>query len=197
MLSPTKTLPEFYHQIARVDLKENIKLGLALNLAGIPLFFAAGWFFLRIIAWIRPDAIQLWGALGGFWNLIIVLIGIIFIVFLHEMVHGFFFWVFTRERPHFAFKLVYAYAAAPGWYIPRNQYLVIGLAPFFVLSILAVVLFAVLPPYGVALALILASFNVAGAVGDLAITGWLLFKEPDVFINDSGDAATIFSPQPS
>lgn len=192
-MNPTKTLPENYHQYARIDLKENLKLGVALNLAGIPLFFAAGWVFLQIIAWLRPDAVLLWGILGGIWNLVIVLVGIFVIVILHEMVHGLFFWIYTRERPVFAFKLAYAYAAAPDWYLPRNQYLVIGLAPFFLLSLIAILLFAILPPYGVSLVLVLASFNVAGAVGDLAVCGWLLLKDPSLMINDAGDAAVIYS----
>lgn len=194
-MEPIKYLPDNYHQVARIDLKENIKLGVALNLAGIPLFFAAGWFFLQIISWIRPDAAELWGVLGGFRNLVIVLVGIFIIVFIHEMVHGIFFWFFTRERPRFAFKLAYAYAAAPDWFIPRNQYLVVGLSPLIVLSLVAILLFFFLPPYGVGLVLVLASFNVAGAVGDLAITGWLLMKKSDLLINDSGDAATIFGPE--
>ena len=194
-MKPIRNLPDNYHQVARIDLKENIKLGVALNLAGIPLFFAAGWFFLQIISWIRPDAAELWGVLGGFRNLVIVLVGIFIIVFIHEMVHGLFFWFFTRERPRFAFKLAYAYAAAPDWFIPRNQYLVVGLSPLIVLSLVAILLFIFLPPYGVGLVLVLASFNVAGAVGDLAISGWLLMKKSDLLINDSGDAATIFGPE--
>lgn len=191
-MKTTKILPENYHSTVRIDLKENTWLAIILNLAGIPLFFISGWFFLKIIAYLRVDATALWGILGGFQNLIIVLTGIFFVIVVHEIIHGIFFWVFTHSRPKFAFKLIYAYAAAPEWYIPRNQYLVIGLAPLFLISIFAILLFLFLPPYGVALTLILASFNVAGAVGDIAVTGWLMSKSRNVLINDRGDAAIVF-----
>lgn len=195
-MKTTRTLPDNYQSSVRIDLKENPRLAIILNLAGIPLFFAAGWFFLKIISYLRIDASQLWGILGGLGNLLIVLIGIAFVIFLHEVIHGIFFWIFTQSRPKFAFKLIYAYAAAPEWYIQRNQYLVIGLAPLMLISILAILLFLILPPYGVALTLILASINVAGAVGDIAVTGWLMTKSRTVLINDSGDAVIVFQKKP-
>ena len=193
-MKPAKTLPANYQEIARIDLKHDLKLALILNILGILLFFAAGWVFLKVISFVRPDGGQLWGILGGLSNLVILLIGIVFVILLHEVIHGIFFWIFTGSRPVFAFKFTYAYAAAPGWYLPRNQYLVVGLAPFLVISILAIFFFVVLPPYGVALVLVFASFNVAGAVGDLAITGWLFTKSAAVLINDRGDAAVVFAP---
>lgn len=190
----TRTLPEAYREINRIDLKQNVRLAVLLNLAAIPLFFAAGWFFLQIIAQIRPDANQLWGALSGTGNLILLLLSVFVMIVLHEMVHGLFFWVFTRDRPVFAFRFLYAYAAAPDWYIPRNQYVIIGLAPLFVISLIGIFLFFGLPIYGVAYTLLLVSFNAAGAVGDLAICLWLLTRSPNLMICDQGDAARVFGP---
>jgi len=47
-----------------------------------------------------------------------------------------FFWVFTRSRPVFGLRGWYAFAAAPGWFLTRGQYLVTILAPFLILSVL-------------------------------------------------------------
>ncbi len=190
----TRNLPEVYQEINRVDLKQNIRLAVILNLAAIPVFFAAGWFFLQIIAIVRPDGNLLWGALAGTGNLVLLLLGVFAMIIIHELVHGLIFWLITRDRPVFAFRFLYAYAAAPSWFIPRNQYIVIGLAPLVLISLAGMLLFLWLPIYGVAVTLVLISFNAAGAVGDLAISGWLLTKNADLYICDQGDAALVFGP---
>ncbi len=56
------------------------------------------------------------------------LLGVLIVTLvLHELVHGLCFWSFTRDRPRFGWKLIYAYAAAPGWYLPRGRYLTVAL----------------------------------------------------------------------
>jgi hypothetical protein len=191
---PTKNLPETYQLINRIDLRENFRLALSLNIAAIPLFFGFSWLFLKITNALRPDSIELWGVLGDLRNGVVILLAVIIIIILHELTHGFFFWYFTRTRPKFAFKFVYAYASSPNWYIPRNQYLLIGLSPLILLSIFGFVLIQVLPIYWVAVVYIMITFNAAGAVGDIMICGWLLTKPRQFYIRDEGDAVQIFAP---
>jgi hypothetical protein len=52
------------------------------------------------------------------------------------------------RKPKFAFKVWYAYATAPGWYLPRNQYAVVAIAPLVVLSLLGIILFLAFVPAG-------------------------------------------------
>ena len=194
MMKPVQTLPATYIKINRIDLKQNIKLAILLNLAAIPIFLGFGLLLLRYIAAVRPDARLLWGALGGLPDLLLLLVGLFVIVVIHEMVLGIFFWYFTHSRPNFAFKVLYAYASAPDWYIPRNQYVIIGLAPITLITLVGMLLILVLPIYAVAVTFILVSFNAAGAVGDLAVTGWLLTRNSNLLICDEGDAATVYGP---
>jgi hypothetical protein len=113
---------------------------------------------------------------------------------LHELVHGAFFWLFTHQRPHFGFKGAYAYAAAPDWYIPRRQYMLVGISPLVVLSLLGVLLLPVLPAGALLPWLVALAGNAAGAVGDALIVGWLLFQPDSVLVQDHGDAVTVYKP---
>ncbi len=193
--SPLKELPLHYQKIALFDLRNNPRLAIGLNLLGIPLFFIAGWVFLRFIAFFRADAGGLWGILSEASSLLILIPGVFLVILIHELIHGLFFWLFTKSKPVFAFKLAYAYAAAPTWYIPRNIYLIVGLAPVVCITLFALIGFLFMPMYAVAIMLILASLNFAGAVGDLAICVWLLDHEDALLIRDMGDAAEIYGPK--
>jgi hypothetical protein len=125
-----------------------------------------------------------------------VLIGAILLTMLiHELIHGLFFWIFTRKRPLYGFKGIYAYAAAPDFYIPRDQFLLIGLAPFVLISLLGI---ALLPFTSLAVALTLVlimTMNAAGAVGDFYAVGFLLTQPSTALIRDFGDGMVYYCPQ--
>jgi hypothetical protein len=116
------------------------------------------------------------------------------VLLLHELVHGAFFWLITRSRPVFGLQAAYAYAAAPNWYIPRNPYLVVGLAPLILLTLTGVALLPWLPaalllPWIFALAV-----NASGSIGDVYIIGWLLTRPAGALVNDHGDCIHIYLP---
>jgi hypothetical protein len=70
-----------------------------------------------------------------------VLIGTVALSFtIHELIHGVFFWVFTRNRPVFALCLFYAYSAAPNWYIPARQFMIIALGPLVIIGAIGMLL---------------------------------------------------------
>ncbi len=92
----------------------------------------------------------------------------------------------------FGFKGAYAYAAAPGWFIPRNPYLWIGLSPLVVLSLTGFVLITVLPVNWLLPIMIGLIFNAVGSVGDLYVVFWLFLKPATVYIQDQGDAINIY-----
>lgn len=103
------------------------------------------------------------------------------------------FWRFKGSRPRFGFKGVYAYAAAPGWYPPRDQHLAVALAPLLVITLLGVVLLAVAPVALVLPLVLLVTLNIVGAVGDLVVALWLLRHERTALVEDTGDAVTVYT----
>ncbi|MBN1261294.1 MAG: DUF3267 domain-containing protein [Anaerolineae bacterium] len=193
----TKTLPENYHARRTVDFSHNLRLAIGANLAGILLIFVFGTAAMRIVGWIRPDIENLTAAFGDTGDLRILFIALVVIALLlvvHELVHGLFFWLFTRARPVFGFKGVYAYAGAPQWFLPRNDYFVVALAPLVILTLVCVAWLPVVPPAGVSLLVLAGVANAAGAVGDILIAVWLLTYPKETLVRDTGAGITFYGP---
>lgn len=191
-MEPVKKLDAEYVVTGELDVN-NRKVAIALNLVGLALLFLFGWIFSLVAVAVRPkiDSPSPLGLFSGLEPLTLVL-GLVGVLILHELVHGFFFWVFTGDRPKFGIHILYAYAAAPGWYLPRNHFLVIGLAPFISLSLLGLLLLPVVPDSVVPVLMLGLTFNAAGSVGDLAVAGWLLSQPRSLMVHDTGPQMTFY-----
>lgn len=197
-LNPTTQLPSQYHLHRTIDLSKDIRLLIALNVFGLVLLFPFGWLFVAIAAFFRPmNRVQDVNPFSFSFiaHLIVIIIVIVFFVILHEVVHGIFFWATTRSKPNFGFKGAYAFAAAPGWFIPRNLYLWIGISPLLVISMLGVLLIAVLPANLLFPTIIGLIFNAVGSVGDLYVVAWLFLRPSTDLIEDQGDKISVYSKQ--
>lgn len=199
----TRSLPAHFQPAGTFDLRNNLRAMLQLNVFGLVLFFTSAWLFGALAFALRPAeaAIGLavgFSDLGGFLQaLIAVILVTAAMIVLHEAVHGVFFWWYTRAMPLFAFKGLYAYAAAPDWYLPKRQYLVVALAPLVLLSLAGVGLMAVIPSGGMLLLLLFLISNASGAVGDVWVAGWLLRQPAACYANDRGDAVTLYREEKS
>jgi hypothetical protein len=113
---------------------------------------------------------------------------------LHEIIHGVCFWLITRSFPKFGLGSAYAFAAAPGWYIPRNLYLMVGLAPLVVITVAGLALLPALPTNVLLVWWFVLTVNASGAVGDMFVVGWLLLHTSGTLINDHGDRINVYAP---
>jgi hypothetical protein len=195
-MKAVKTLPPSYAFHSEVDLSKNIKLALLLNIAGIASFLLYGWLFLFLSVLIRKiiplavaESVRPPSTLG---TILETVAAFLLVLTLHEAVHGLFFFLITRERPIFGFRGAFAYAAAPGWYILRNPYLVVGLSPWILITMGGLVA-AIFVPNNILLPLLFGmTINASGAIGDLYIVAWLLGQPKQALINDRGDAITVY-----
>jgi hypothetical protein len=197
-MQATKTLPADYQHQKMLDLSSS-RVMLWLNIAAIPLLFVFGWFFIQtmtLVNPVNPFPKGTWGIITAFTGLQIIAlpISILLMLVFHEMVHGIFFWIFTRERPKFAFKGIYAYAAAPDWFLPKGQYLVVGLAPLIVISLLSIFLSAFVSHSIIPYLFFIAIFNASGALGDMVVVSWVISQSDQPLIQDQGDKFLSFSP---
>lgn len=197
-MNATSTLPENYRQTAGFNMKERGLL-IKLNLAGLALLVLFGWLFSAAALWIRPEKASVilqikMDGLGSILMILALVVLMFLVMVVHEVIHGLGFLLLAGVRPSFAFKGFYAYAAAPGWFIPRNPYLVIGLAPLMVISLTGILLMAVVPAAWVGLLVLLCVFNASGAVGDLWVAWLLLRQPPDALAQDMGDEIRIYTP---
>lgn len=133
-----------------------------------------------------------------FWGFIVWLflniLGYFVILPIHEVIHGIVF-AFWGGRPHFGAKWPFAlYCGAREQLFRRDQYLVIGLAPFFVIT-LAGIIFIVLSPMLASYSLLAIIGNVSGAAGDLWVAERLRRVSKDTLIEDTETGYRAFEVQ--
>ncbi len=194
----TQTLPAGYVERDRFTLKSRSTL-LMLNLAGLGLVLVSAWFFIAVASFLRPEAegqvfVFRFEGLQSLLTFLLLMLTLVLTLILHEAVHGLGFWLLAGVRPHFAFRGTYAYAAAPGWYIPAEIYFWIGIAPLLILSLLAVGLIAVLPLSTLTYVILAAVMNFSGAVGDIWVAVQLLRAPRGSLALDHGDDITLYAP---
>jgi len=191
---PANSLPAAYIQSAVIDPAKP-KTAVIMNLLGVGLLFVSGWVLSQIVTLLRPefDSYDLFDDFGGT-TLFFFLMALVGTLLVHELVHGFFFWIFTRERPKLGVHLLFAYAAAPEWYFPRTQYLVIGLSPLLLITLTGLLLATLIPITALPVLVLVLIFNFAGSTGDLYIISRLFRLPKNVMINDAGPLITLFEP---
>lgn len=193
-------LPQNYRVERTITLSNNTALMLGLSLAGIVLCAVSGFSFLLAAFRLSPFFLQGSNiiAISTWWQLLAILSvvvgGTLLTLIIHEAVHGLFFWLFTKNRPNYGFKGIYAYASAPDYYIPRNQFIIIGLAPLMCISLIGLALLPFVPLAVVWTLVFILTINATGAVGDLYIVGVLLTSPPSTLIRDFGDGMTFYRP---
>lgn len=202
-MRPSRNPPAGYVRAASVTLQGNRRLLMWLNVASLPALVIAGYGFAGLASLVRPRLIDdlgfsLSSSSPAPPSFVFVLFGLLLmpfvIVVLHEAVHGLAFWFYTKARPEFGFKGWYAYAAAPGWYLGRHQYLVVGLAPLVGISMVALALVAVLPAPLAAVVLLGSVLNAASATGDLYLCARIMTWPASTVIEDRGNGVTWWVP---
>lgn len=210
-MKPIVELPANYIKIDTLDLSRDIGVLIKLQIAVLLSFIPVGWVFLLATFALRPAAREVlpqWGLFdlnfdnGFFVQLIIspplvfsLLLATILVIFIHEAIHGLFFYLYTNRRPRFGFKILYAYAASPeGVYINRSQYFIVGLSPLLVMTFVGVLLLPVLPLIAIPSLVFTLILNASGSVGDVAMMAWLLRQPKEALIKDTGIMVSAFGP---
>jgi len=194
----TQKLPQDYQQIGQLDLNENRGLAMILNLTGLGLLFGVSWLFLESLAVLRPaylssENILIITGMREFWRGVLLLaVSVVLVIVLREGLHGLVLWIVTRRMPKLGFRSLYAYAAAPEWYVSRRAHLFSTLTPLVVITLLGVAAVTIVPLNFVPGVMLLVSLNFAVAVGDIVTAYWLLRKPKDILVLDYGDGVKVY-----
>jgi hypothetical protein len=194
-MKPTRTLPEHYALVWELDIKNGTRLNIILQIAGLGWMLLAGVLLTGCVTWIRPNLWQAFAVAGGLPALAVLgllLLNMIITISLHELVHGLFFWLFSKHPVQFGLGPGYAYAGMPGWFFPRDLYLVIGLAPLILLSGLGLIACAFIPLSWLAALLTGMIINAGGAIGDMYVCMRICREDPQVLIKDTGDGFQVY-----
>lgn len=174
------------------------------------LLLTVGWLLVQFINFLRPTALEGLGLRDiptitpygatritiPFQLIVDAIIACILVMITHELVHGVFFWQYTGKRPTFGIKGLYVYVVAPAEvYFPRNQYLVVGIAPLVLLTLVGLLLLMMVPLVVVPIFMLFIAFNAAGAAGDLLMVAWLLSYSPDTLMQDADTGVIVYGPE--
>ena len=193
-----RRLPEGYVEIDRWTAKQaSAKDTLLAVLIGLVAFVAALSATVFIVGTARGSSEV---TIGGGTFLIGLLVGLILGVILHEAFHGVFFLAFGG-RPHFGFKPwtrfgPVFYAASPGSYLDRPQYLAAGLAPAVLLTAALAALLAFVAAEDLLTSVVMWAFvlNVAGSAGDMLMMRKVMSYPHASRFEDTGDGFVVYGP---
>ncbi|NJL57145.1 DUF3267 domain-containing protein, partial [bacterium] len=123
-----------------------------------------------------------------------LLVGLVAIIPLHELIHGFFFWLFTGKSPRYGFNLLYAYAALPPQtYLCRNPYLIVTVAPLILITLITLIGIMLSPAFLVPTFVLVFVLNTVGSVGDVGVFFWLMGRPSSVYVEDVGDRMVVYA----
>ena len=186
--------PDDYREVLYWRISERTGRILIMNLLAIPLALLFGIVFFNFVRLFgkSPETISF-----NSLQTVILLAGIALVFVFHELSHGIAMQIFGAHPRYGVFwKGLMFYATAPGYAFPRNQYLVIILAPMVSLSILACLGIRIqASTSNVWLWAVWAMVNGCGAIGDLWITA-IMLRYPDyAYIIDERDGIRVFLPE--
>lgn len=179
--------------IKEINMLENKKAIIGVNIAAIPLFVFGIWLFTRLAA---GEAIYFSFAFMPLqtllFNLVIFFLTYFLIISIHELIHGLFFKVFSDTgKVKFGFKNGMAYATNPGTKYTWWQFLIIVLAPCVFISLVLYGAYQMTWINGTFF-VAMASLHFSGCVGDL----WyalLIMKYGDKYYEDTEVGFSIWS----
>lgn len=127
-------------------------------------------------------------------SILIVGLGFIVYIVLHELTHGLFYKYFTKQKLKFGLTLTVAYCGVPNVYVRKKETIIACLAPLVIYTILFAIIIIFLPPNIINLCVtLLFSLHVGGCVGDAYLSLILLTKyKKDTYIKDTGPTQYIY-----
>ena len=181
-------LPEGYREVRRVDLMRNRKEAVLVNL--LALIITGVMIVLGFV--ICPSFAEFEIGIHTIVGIILMTIGIVVYMILHEVIHGVFMKAFSGIRPRYGFTGLYAYAGSDALFC-RRQYIVIAFAPVVILGLALAVLTVAFYETAFWYLYIIQIVNISGAAGDLYVGTLIARATNDVMVRDAGTDMSLYS----
>lgn len=185
-------LPDGYELKYSLDLNEDKKLFIKINLYAILLLIPLIFVFILIVRYsskeIFDDSMLIQPGLG-----FMFIIGAILYIIIHELIHALFFKLASKGKLKFTFNLKMASASIPDAYFYKKPYLKAGLAPAVIMSVVFIAAMILLDGMYFLLIYLLFAIHITGCIGDFYVS-WKLRKYPeDALIQDYGMGMRFYS----
>ena len=185
------TLPEGYREIYALDMHEDKKLAVWVNLLSlaiaavfaVPMLFVVPW-------WTTFDVTD---GMTGYWIKLAAMLGLTLLyLVLHELVHGIAMRICGTKKIRYGFKGVYAFAASDDYY-RKKPYVFIALAPVVLWGIVLAIVTPFVPASWFWVVYFVQLMNLSGAAGDLYVTVKFSRMPRDILIRDSGVGMVVYA----
>jgi hypothetical protein len=126
-----------------------------------------------------PTPERLWAIL-----ILVVILAIFFAI--HELVHATCLYFFTGHFPSLVAGAGGLAIRLPRWYIPRDQFLIVNLAPFVVITLIGVLLLPAVPQSYISLTVFFTAMNIAGSSADVFLSAYLFLHPSSIYLETEG-----------
>lgn len=183
-------LPSNYKESQKVDLKANKQM-LIVNLLAVAIMLVMI-FCMNYFVPINSIVSKHSSMNSVLLKVVVIAIGFILYVILHEAVHGLTMKCFGAKHLKFGFKAMYAYAGSDE-YFSKGAYIMIALAPVLVLGIVLGIVNAIVSYDWFWVIFTLQIINISSSSGDLFIAFKFAGIKKTDFVQDTGTVMTVFS----
>ena len=195
----TLVLPKNYKLSHTIDMQTNKKKAFLVNLIAIlaGVAIAVPMIFLVPIGNLFDMGDQSGKAIFLYvLRFVVLLVGTIVYMILHELIHALFMRIFGATRIKFGFNGFFAYAGSEHEYFKKGPYIIIALAPVVIFFII----YAAICPFIYTTSWFWVVYfwqiqNISGAAGDIYVSIKFAKAPKDAYIKDSGTYMELFVPK--
>ncbi|MDT8336591.1 MAG: DUF3267 domain-containing protein [Candidatus Izemoplasmatales bacterium] len=184
-------LPENYVEDFQIDLLKDKKKLLLINVLSLVLLIPVALAYYLIINF-TDKTLEITVENLPTWKLMISIVSMLVYIIVHELIHAIFFKLGTKGKVKFGFHGIMASASVPGVYFYKKPYLLAGLAPAAIMSVVLIIPMFFFNDYDLFLLFLLFSVHFSGCVGDFYIAIKLLKYPEDTLVEDTGTGMKFF-----
>jgi len=182
-------LPEGYREAAKLDLDNDQKQSVRVNMLGLMLLMPFA--VVLLVLFINGSAVSFDLKMTD-WAFFLV--GMVLVLLVHELVHGLFFKLLSPDgRVKFGVNAMFAYAGNPDVYYTKGAFLIIGLAPAVLLNLLLAAALFFVEGTAFYVVFMLLAVHFSGCAGDFTATGMLMKLPGDALAMDTGLVMTFYT----
>jgi len=190
-MKPTQTLPSEYELYENVCIDKWKKTRAIQFIFGIILAWLSYNIIHSIVLSLRPEYQPPTPHFPGLsLNLLIIIFRIaapvLILISIHEFIHTLILYFYTGQWPKVKASLDGISIRTPQWYIPRNQFLFINLAPVFILGISGLFLIPFVSQSYLSLLIFLFTISIGASYADITSSLYLFLHSPSSYLKTSG-----------